>query len=84
MVVRDEKRDSRLRPADEHGAADVSSAGAAELKRLEDGGARIHNAWHTWRVPTAPAATVSRMNGVGAGCMRAIPFFAWWPGDLLC
>ena len=54
-----EQRDGRLSPAYEHGAEDGDSAGAAHLNGFEDGGARIHSAWRTWRVPTAPAACVS-------------------------
>ena len=58
VVVRLEQGHRHVRSAGEHGAHDIGSAGASELNRLEDGGARIHSAWHTWRVSTAPAATV--------------------------
>ncbi len=40
-------------------AHELNAAGAPQLNCLEDGGARIHSAWHTWRVSTAPAASVA-------------------------
>lgn len=58
MVVRHEECDGCLHPNCEYGAQDVGTAGAAELKRIENRGVGVHAARHIWCATTAPAASV--------------------------
>ena len=69
-MVRREERHSRLNAAHDHAAHDGRAARALRSDRLEIWAARFHKRMHTWRVPTAPAATVS---GLGSSSIRHQP-----------
>ena len=64
-MVRLEERHGHLSAAPDHAAHDARAARALHSNRLEVWCARFHERMHTWRVPTAPAATVSQ-DGVDA------------------
>ena len=56
MVVRHEKRDSRLHPVREHTAYQLSATGTAQLDGFKDGGTSVHTGWHTRCVSSTVSA----------------------------